>query len=483
MSHQIVSTGIDGLDKILYGGFLQGQSYLIRGGPGCGKTTLGWHFLCQGVKEGESCLLITLGESEEQLKRNGKTLGFETKNIHILDLSPSSDFFTEVQTYDIFSAAEVERDPLTKKIIEVVNEIQPQRIFVDAITQFRYLTADSFQFYKQILSFLRFLTERNCTVIFSTEASPEAPDHDLQFMADGVIHLDWCDEERTISVSKFRSSDFRTGQHSMRLTHQGMQIFPRLLPGESKQEFVKETIPSGIPELDELLQGGLERSTITILTGPSGVGKSTLGIQFMKEAAGRGERSLVCCFEESIDTLIHRCEGINMPIRKMMDRGVLCLLSIEPLFYTPDQFANLVREEVEKNGTKLVMIDSIAGYKLAFRQQNLVRELHSLCRYLKNMGVAVLVINEVEMITGDFRVTELGISYLADSIIFMRYLEIKGELRKAIGVLKKRLTDFEKNLREIEITRYGIKVGRPLSNLRGILTGTPDFINQDNKFN
>lgn len=478
MSQQIVSTGIEGLDQILYGCFLQGQSYLIRGGPGSGKTTLGLHFLCQGCKEGDTSLLITLGESETQLRRNGQILGFEMEKIKILDLSPSSDFFTQVQTYDIFSPAEVERDPLTQKIIEQVNQLQPQRVFVDAITQFRYLTSDSFQFYKQILSFLRFLTEKNCTVMFSTEASPSAPDHDLQFMADGVIHLDWCDEERTISVTKFRSSDFRGGQHSMILTAQGMQVFPRLLPHEQHKEILmEESLPSGIPELDELLNGGLEKCTITILTGPSGVGKSTLGMQFIKEAASRGQYSLVCCFEESPHTLIRRCQGINMPIATMLERGVLSILAIEPLLYTPDQFANLVREQVEKNAIELVMIDSIAGYKLAFRQKNLLREFHSLCRYLKNMGVAVILVNEVEKITGDFRVTELGISYLADNIVFMRYLEIKGELRRAIGVLKKRLTDFEKNLREIEITPYGIKVGKPLSNLRGILTGTPEFLN------
>jgi circadian clock protein KaiC len=167
----------------------------------------------------------------------------------------------------------------------------------------------------------------------------------------------------------------------------------------------------------------------------------------------------------------------------MIDRGTLNLLSIEPLLYTPDEFANTVRQEVEKYSAQIVMIDSMAGYRLSFQQENLTNHLHSLCRYLKNMGVATLLINEMEWITGDFRVTELGISYLADNIIFMRYLEIRGELRKAIGVLKKRLSDFEKTLREIEITRYGIKVGEPLTNLRGMLSGNPEFIRFDERDN
>jgi circadian clock protein KaiC len=330
---------------------------------------------------------------------------------------------------------------------------------------------------------LRFLKEKKITILFTTESSSEAPDEDLQFISDGIIHLDFSQQGRYLSLLKFRSSNFRPGYHSVRLTDCGMVVFPRLLPENFQQSFAPETISSGIPDLDQLLQGGLERGNITIISGPSGVGKTTLGMQFMKEAAGRGERSLVCSFEEAPETLIRRCESVNIPVKAMIDRGTLNLLSIEPLLYTPDEFANTVRQEVEKYSAQIVMIDSMAGYRLSFQQENLTNHLHSLCRYLKNMGVATLLINEMEWITGDFRVTELGISYLADNIIFMRYLEIRGELRKAIGVLKKRLSDFEKTLREIEITRYGIKVGEPLTNLRGMLSGNPEFIRFDEREN
>ncbi len=481
MSQQRLSTGIPGLDEVLMGGLIAGRAYLVRGAPGCGKTTLGMHFLNAGKLQNEITLLITLGELEAQLRLNSSFLGLDLDQIAVLDLSPSSEFFTQVQSYDIFSPAEVERAPITQKIIEQVETLKPQRIFIDSITQFRYLATDKFQFHKQVLSFLRFLKERGITTVLSTEASREAPDEDLQFIADGIINLEFHHGERSLSVQKFRSSDFRVGNHSIRMTSQGIKVFPRLIPEQFDGHFQHESIPSGIPELDELLQGGLERGTITIFTGPSGVGKTTLGMQFMKEAAGRGERSLVCCFEEAPETLLRRCESVNIPVRAMMERGTLSVIPIEPLLYTPDEFANLVRREVEEQGTQIVMIDSIAGYRLSFREQELVNHLHAVGRYLKNMGVATLLINETETITGEFRITELGISYLADNIIFLRYLEIQGELHKAIGVLKKRLSDFEKTLREIEITRYGIKVGKPLTNLRGILTGTPDFINPSDR--
>ena len=452
-----LSTGIPGLDEVLYSGFLPGQAYLVRGGPGTGKTTLGLHFLATGVANGEKTLFITLGESAEQICKNADVLDFDTKHIVFLDLSPTSEFFAKVQTYDIFSPDEVEREPTNQKIIEQVKTLKPQRIFLDAMTQFRYLSTDAFQFRKQVLSFLRFLIEQGATVLFSSEGSDESPDNDLQFMSDGVIHLNFSANGRTVSVTKFRGSAFRSGDHSMRLSLTGIEVFPRLMPEVYKQEFAIEPISSGVPELDELLHGGFERGTISIISGPSGVGKSTLGLQFMKEAAGRGERSVIYIFEEWMETLLHRCEATNIPVHKMIDRGTLSVVQVEPLQFTPDEFANLVRHEVEELHTSIIMIDSISGYRLSVRGNELIRHMHALCKYLQNMGVAVILINEVETITGDFRATEIGLSYLGDNIVFLRYLEMQGEIRKVIGVLKKRMSDFEKTLREFEIGRYGIQ--------------------------
>ncbi|OUL24672.1 recombinase RecA [Nostoc sp. RF31YmG] len=476
MSENRLFSGISGLNQLLYGGYIPGRAYLIRGGPGTGKTTLGMHFLTTGAANGESVLFITLAETAAQVQKNAAGLGLNLQGINFLDLSPTPEFFAQVETYDIFSPAEVEREPTTRQIVEQVEALKPQRIFIDSMTQFRYLATDTFQFRKQVLSFLRFLVEQGTTVLFTSESSKEAPDNDLQFMSDGVINLNFSNNQRTLWVSKFRGSEFQDGQHTIRLTSKGMQVFPRLMPQVYGQSFIPETISSGIPGIDELLHGGIERGTITIISGPSGVGKSTLGLQFMKEAAGRGERSVIYTFEERKETLFHRAEGINIAVHAMQERGTLSVIQVEPLYYTPDEFANLVRQEVEQKQARIVMIDSVSGYRLSVRGEDLISHIHSLSKYLQNMGVAVLLINEVETITGDFQVTEVGISYLADTIVFLRYLEMQGELRRTIGVLKKRMSDFEKTLREFEISRYGIKVGKPLTQLRGVLTGLPDFI-------
>lgn len=456
-------------------GFVPGRAYLVRGGPGTGKTTLGLHFLSHGAAAGERALFITLEEPEAHIQRNAASLNIDLKGVEFLDLSPTSEFFSRTQTYDIFSPAEVEREPTTKRILDTLEKLKPQRVFLDPMTQFRYLSTDLYQFRKQVLSFLRLLVEQGATVLFSSEGSPESPDDDLQFMSDGVLELKMESFGRTVKVTKFRGSDFVSGSHTLRITPTGMRVFPRLT-GSARRDFKPELASSGVPELDELINGGLERGTVTIVTGPSGVGKTTLGLQFMKEAAGRGERSVVYTFEEEPEIMLSRCDGIGIPARKMIENGTLDLVKVEPLQHSPDEFAHLVRKHVEENHTRVVMIDSTAGYELSIRGENLASHLLALSKYLQNMGAVVLLITETQDVVGGFRVSDRGISFLADNVVFLRFLEIDGELRKAIGVLKKRLSNFEKTLRQFEISRYGVKVGKPLTELRGVLMGTPEWV-------
>jgi circadian clock protein KaiC len=468
------STGVSGLDEILRGGLIANRSYMIRGGPGTGKTILGLHLLHWAAERGQSSLLLTFGESQAELTRNGAALGFAMERLHFLDLSPDSGHFAEAPDYDIFPPSDVERAPLARRIRDEVTSMRPCRVLIDGMTQLRYLSPNSFQFRKEALAFLRFLAESGCTVAFTSESN-EGPDEDLQFIADGVISLESDAGQRRLMVTKFRGSDFRAGYHTLRLSGRGMEVFPRLLPEDFSLPFEPESIPFGLPALDRMLNGGLERGTITILTGPSGVGKTTLGMQFAVAAAARGERAAVYVFEEACASLLRRCEAIGIQAERRLAEGSLSLMQVEPLRYTADEFALMVRDEVEKRRTRVVMIDSVSGYRLSVRDEELVTHLHALSKYLQNMGVAVLLLNEVEAITGDFRITDVGVSYMADNILFLRYLEIRGEMAKALGVLKKRLSDFEKTFREVRITARGIEIGQPLRALRGILSGAPEM--------
>ena len=471
-----ISSGIDGLNEILKGGFISKRAYLVRGGPGSGKTTLGYHFLMDGVEKGEKTLFITLGEPEDQIKANGEALGLDLKGIEFLDLTPGPDFFTQAESYDIFSPAEVEREPITQMIVNKVETLKPSRVFIDSMTQFRYLAPDAFQFRKQVLSLIRFLIENGATILFTSEASAEAPDEDLMFLSDGVINLEVQTDIRTIEVVKFRGSEFIPGLHSYKIGQGGIKVYPRIIPELYTFDFEYKVVSSGIPEVDELLKGGLEIGTITMISGPTGVGKTTFSMIFLKEAAGRGENSVVYSFEETEEKLIKRCESVNIPVKSMIESGRLKIRHIEPLTLLPDEFGNMVREDVEEFGAKVALIDSTSGYEMAMGGENPRKHLHAVCRYMANMGLLVLLTTEIRDITGTFKVSDHHISYLADNIIFLRYIEIKGELRRAIGVLKKRLGDFEKTLREYSITRYGIRVGEPLKNLRNILSGIPEFL-------
>lgn len=468
-------TGVAGLDDILHGGLIPGRSYLIRGVPGTGKTILGFHFLTAGLDADETVLFINLEEPTADIKSNAGTLGFDLSGVDFLDLSPTSEFFATDQSYSIFEADDVEDESMRERIRERVEALDPDRVFLDPVTQFRYLASDDFQFRKEVLSFMRYLKENQATVLFTSQQSASAPDDDLQFFADGIIELDRESDKRTLSVPKFRGSDKESGTHSMRIGDGGLSVYPLLDPGEHTVAFEDEQLQSGVDSFDSLLGGGIERGTISVLSGPTGVGKTTTGTLFLREAARQGEKSVIYHFEESARTFRQRCEAMGIAVSDLEADGTLTVDEREALNQSPEEFAASVRQHVETRDVSVVMIDGIEGYKLSIqgRQDELTGKLHALGRYLKNMGVTVIFIDEVDTVTGPFQATNAGISYLADNVIFLRHLEMNSELRKVIGVLKKRVGTFEKQLREFEMTATGIHIGPPLTDVQGILQGNP----------
>ncbi len=443
----------------------------------------------EGVKNGENSTLITLTENKKQLIKDFNKRNFDLKNINFIDLTPSSRLIEDNQNYNVFSVAEVEKKSITEKIIEELKVSNADRVYFDGLTQLRFLAKNEFEFRNEILSLIQFAVDRKMTLLISSEANKNRPDDDLQFMTDAVIDLSFINKNRRyINISKFRGSDFICGKHSLKLTEKGMKVYPQLKQQKNKFDYYNKILSSGISEIDKLLHGGLEKGTTTVISGASGVGKTTLGLQFLEAASKRGERSLVYTFEEDDRTLLKRAESINIKLSNMINEDKLKIKKVAPLEFTQGEFIHLLINEAEKNNTQTVMLDSVSGYRLSFAGESttkdeIIRNLHTLTNYLNNQGITVLLMNEIDNITGDFKATELGISYLADNIMFLRYLEFNGELKKAIGVLKKRLSDFEKQLREFEITDQGIKVGKSLTHLRGILTGNPEFVTENYKGN
>ena len=475
-----LSLGVSGLDSILAGGVLPERSYLVRGGPGTGKTILGLQYLLAGIENDETALYLSFEEPPENIIENAARLGFDVSGVEFLDLTPSGELFSDTRPYSIFEPDEVEVGTLTETISETVDRLQPDRIVLDSVNRMEALTADRYQFRQQLISMLEQLTDVGGTVLFTTQPTSEMPDDELQFLVDGTLELEFGPKGRTVQITKLRGSSFQSGRHTVRITDTGMVVYPKLVPGEYEREFVPETVSSGVVGLDSLLNGGIERGTVTVLSGSTGVGKTTTGTSFAVESAARGERAAVYLFEESTGTFRHRCSGIGMPVDERAADGTLAIEAVEPVTISPDEFAHAVREEVETHGTQFVMIDGISGYRLSMRRDDddIVTELHSLCRYLKNMGVTTVLLDDVSNITGNTEVTSHQISYLADNVIMLRYLEVDSELKKAVGVLKKRASDFERSLRSFEITADGIQIGEKLTGLRGILSGSPEMIDR-----
>lgn len=454
-----LSTGVAGLDEVLQGGLLSERVYHIRGGPGCGKTTLGLHFLAADPQA--QAVHVTFGERPEQLRADFSDLAGALQAIEILDLSPAPSHLQSHPAYDLFHSDEVEVAPVFERIQEAASRLRPRRVFIDSLTQLRYLSPDPAQFRSQVLALLRTFTDQGATVLFTSEASGEAPDDDLRFLSDGVITLTLeADGSRSLEVSKLRGSGFLSGKHDLTLGDaQGIQVRPRLVPSHYGSRFEPQVINSGVPRIDQLIGGGVHRGTTTLLAGPSGSGKTTLGMQFMKEAAGRGESSALFLFEEDPATLLHRADALQMPLRGMLERGTLHLERVEPLHYTPTQLAHLLRHQVEERDVRLVMLDSIAGYQLALRGQDPLLELHTLSQYLKNMGVTVLLVNEINARSAaELRSSSFDLSPLVDNVLLFNLVVEEGRLRKQLRMLKRRTGGFDERAAYLAFTPYGLEV-------------------------
>jgi len=479
MATERISTGVDGLDEILDGGLVRGRNVLVRGSPGSGKTIFGLHFLSSGIDAGESALYVNMGEPQAYVEEAAGAFDLNADRIRFHNLSPTQEQFSERSSYSVFESAEVEQPGFVAALREEIDELEPDRVLLDPITEFRYLAADERRFRSGILGLLDYLKDMGATVMLTSQAGGSVTDDDLQFLVDAVISLEVTPDSRVVRVSKFRGSSFRRGSHFYDVSDEGLTVWPTLIPGEQQSELEPGTLSSGITELDELLHGGLDHGTVTILSGPTGVGKTTTGLQFLVRAALDGKTGVLFQFEEAERTIRKRADAIDLPLRDALESGRLSIVEIPPEKHTVGEFEQLVREAVS-DGIEVVMIDGSQGFQENLRGiDDTTRALLRVGRFLRAAGVSTILVNEVHNITGQFHATEERTSNLADNIVFLRHVEYRGEMRKVIGTLKMRTSDFERSLRELEITADGIRVGDPLPRLRGILTGTPDWTDDD----
>jgi circadian clock protein KaiC len=474
-------TGIPGLDEVLLGGLRAHRLYLVEGSPGTGKTTLALQFLQEGRRLGEKVLYITLSETREELVEIGQSHGWTLEGVEIYELDQDSPRLKPEENYTVFHPEEVELNETTQHVYSEVERIGPSRVVLDSLAELRLLTRDPLRYRRQILMLKQFFVGRRCTVLLLDDTLGRDSELQVQSIAHGVLGLERLGMEygvprRRLTVQKLRGARFRDGYHDYVIQTGGLQVFPRLVAAEHRATHNRSAVSSGIPEFDALLGGGLRRGTSTLIIGPAGAGKSTLASAYVRAVAQRGERTVAYAFEESRQMFLDRMSGVGMDLSEYVENGLIEVRQIDPAELSPGEFSQRLRDQVEQRDVKLVLIDSLNGYLGAMPSERfLLVHLHELLSYLSEKGVLTILVVAQQGTIGDMH-SPVEISYLADTLVLLRFFEKKGALKKAVSVVKHRMSAHEDTIREMWIARDGVHVGKPLHEFQGILRGAPEFV-------
>ena len=477
-----LETGSAGLDAVLNGGFPANRLYLVEGDPGTGKTTMALQFLLEGARRGEPVLYVTLSETKEELTAVARSHGWSLEGINLHELVPPEETLKTESQYTIFHPSEVELGETTKMVIDEVERIQPRRVVFDSLSEMRLLARDPLRYRRQILALKQFFSGRRSTVLLLDDRTATDADLQVQSIAHGVlmleqIELDYGAERRRLRVSKLRGSRFRGGFHDFAIRTGGIVVYPRLVAADRRGEFKAETVASGVAELDALLGGGLDRGTSTLFMGPAGSGKSSLATHFAAAAARRGEVAASFIFDEGVHTYLSRAAGLGNDLRAEVEAGHLKVQQVDPAELSPGEFAHDVCEAVERDGARVVIIDSLNGYMQAMPDERfLTAQMHELLTYLNQQGVVTILVMAQHGFMGTAMSSPVDVSYLADTVVLLRYFEAAGAIRRAISVIKKRTGRHEDTIRELRLSASrGVVVGAPLTDFRGVLTGVPVY--------
>lgn len=477
-------TGVPGFDDVLMGGLAEGNIFLVEGAPGTGKTTIALRFLITGEEAGEQGLYVTLSETEQELRNGAASHGWRLNElIDVFEVVPPESLLDADQQQSLLYSSDLELGETTRAILGAFERVRPRRIVLDSLSEIRLLAQSSLRYRRQILAFKHYFSRYGATVLLLDDLSSEATDKTVHSIAHGVIKLEelapaYGAERRRLKVSKYRGRQFRGGYHDFAIRTGGVFVFPRLVAAEHRARIGRESISSGVAELDALLGGGIERGSSTLVLGPAGTGKSTFVLQFVAAALARGEKAALFVFDEELGLLFDRTRQMGFDLEAMRDAGSLHVEQVDAAELSPGEFAHRVRSSVDSAQARTVVIDSLNGYQAAMPEENaLVLHIHELLQYLNRQGASTFLTVAQHGLVGDMK-APVDVTYLADTVILLRYFEAHGRVRRAVSVIKKRTGRHEETIREYRIGAKGLTVGAALEEFQGVLRGVPTFVGQ-----
>lgn len=473
------STGVAGLDDVLGGGLPANHVYLVEGDPGSGKTTLGLHFLLEGVRHDEKGLYVTLSETAAELRTVAASHGWDLHDVELFELVSSEGLSPELEQ-TILHPSQVELGETVRGVIEAVERLRPRRVVFDSLSEMRLLAQDPLRYRRQVLALKKFFADQGCTVLLLDDRSSRDADQQLHSIAHGVINLEqavdqYGPERRRLRVLKMRGIRFRGGEHDFTLDTGGLLVFPRLVAAEHRLLPEHKIVGTGVARLDEMMGGGLPCGSNTLFSGPSGVGKTTTAVCCVFSALRRGERAVYYLFDEGLSTLVVRARSLGMDIAGYIEAGQLRVVPLDPAEVSAGEFAHMVRHAVEEDGAQVVVIDSLNAYLQAMPgSKYLMLQMHELLTYLNHRNVVTILILAQHGVLGEMR-HDVDMSYLADAILLFRFFEAHGKLLKAVSMVKSRTNRHEQTIREFRMGPQGLEVGKELTDFEGVLTGVSAY--------
>lgn len=474
------ATGVAGLDDVLCGGLTTERCFLLEGSPGTGKTTIAMQFLLAGATAGERSLYITLSETEAELRSTASSHGWNLQGVDLYELAPPDDLLDDNQRQSLLYSSDLELGETTRRMFDAFARHQPLRVVIDSLSEIRLLAQNSLRYRRQILALKYFFSQHQATVLMLDDLTSEATDKTVHSIAHGVIRLEqrvpeYGTARRRLQVIKYRGNRYRGGFHDFLIETGGVRVFPRLVSGEHHEPFQRELLRSDNDELNALLGGGVDRGSSVLVLGPAGSGKSLLALTFIVNAAHRGEKSALFVFDEEISLLRDRALGLGIDLQKLVASGLLSMEQVDAAELSPGEFSWKVRTLIESD-VKTLVIDSLNGYQAAMpEEQSLILHLHELLQYSNRQGATTFLTVAHHGLLGDMR-APVELTYLADTVILLRYFEALGKVRRAISIVKKRTSAHENSIREYRLTSQGFLIGSPLDSMQGVLRGIPELM-------